>query len=109
MSNEEIKEVKETKEQKNECNCMFCKSVKKVLTIALGTFIGFYCAMSMFFALHRPPMMHHGHFYKKHHQGIEQGFYHRGKFKGEHPRFSGQMPPMQGQFNPQQGQLPPQK
>ncbi len=49
-------EIKETIEKECECKCEFCKAVKKILAIALGTFIGFYCAMSLFFALHRPPM-----------------------------------------------------
>ena len=49
-------EVKVTEEK--ECKC-FCKSegFRKFLTIALGTFVGFYCALSLFAALHRPPMM----------------------------------------------------
>ena len=89
MANEEI-EVK--KEEKFECSCEFCKATKKILTIALGTFIGFYCAMSLFFALHKPPMMHHGHFYKKHHQGIERNFEHKGRFMGEKPFRQNQMP-----------------
>lgn len=49
-------EIKETIEQECECKCEFCKVVKKILAIAIGTFIGFYCAMSLFFALHRPPI-----------------------------------------------------
>ena len=73
MSNE----VKEPEEK--ECKC-FCKSegFRKFLTIALGTFVGVYCALSLFSALHKPPMfsphqgfrncpckmMHHHHFVK---------------------------------------------
>ncbi len=44
-------------EKREEC---FCKSkcFKKFLTIALGSFVGMYCALALFCALHRPPMMH---------------------------------------------------
>ena len=47
-------ELKET----NECKC-FCKSkeFKNFLTVALGTFVGAYFALSLFAALHKPPMM----------------------------------------------------
>ena len=47
-------------EEKNECKC-FCKSkeFKKFLITSLGTFVGVYCALSLFAALHRPPMMPH--------------------------------------------------
>ncbi len=50
---DEIKEV----EQK-ECKC-FChsKGFRKFLTIALGTFVGVYCALCLVTALHKPPMM----------------------------------------------------
>ena len=50
-------EEQKTTEEK-ECKC-FCKSkeFKGFITIALGTFVGFYCALSLFAALHRPPMM----------------------------------------------------
>ena len=42
----------------NENNC-FCKSkgFRKFLITALGTFVGVFCALSLFTALHRPPMM----------------------------------------------------
>ena len=55
---EEIKNV-EVKEE----TC-FCKSkeVRKFLTIALGTFVGVFSAMSLFAALHKPPMMIPTHF-----------------------------------------------
>ena len=73
---EEIKEIK-----KQEC---FCKSegVKKFAIVSLGTFVGGFCAISLFAALHKPPMppmmpmlygmkppVHHmmqGHHMKKH-------------------------------------------
>ena len=93
MSNEEIKEIKENNESKCNC-CELCKTCKKVLTIALGTFIGFYCATSLFFALHKPPMMHHSHKFRKPPCGMEQGFEQRGQFRG---KFKGEMP-----FRPEQ-------
>ena len=39
----------------NEC---FCKSkwFRKFLTTALGSFVGVFCALSLFAALHKPPM-----------------------------------------------------
>ena len=48
----------EIKVEEKECKC-FChsKAFKKFLTIALGTFVGVYCALSLFAALHKPPMM----------------------------------------------------
>ena len=47
----------EIKTEEKECKC-FCKSeaFKKFLTIALGTFVGVYGALSLFTATHRPPM-----------------------------------------------------
>ena len=71
----------ETKITQEEQQC-FCKSkcFKKFLTVALGTFVGGFCAISLFAALNKPPMMpmmpmmhkgyyHHmmgGHHFKKH-------------------------------------------
>ena len=51
---EEIKTATEEKE----CKC-FCKNeaFRKILVIATGTFVGVFCALSLFAALHRPPMM----------------------------------------------------
>lgn len=46
----------ENTENKHECICK-SKGFRKFLTIALGTFVGVYCALSLFTALHRPPMM----------------------------------------------------
>lgn len=42
--------------QENKC---FCQSpfFKKFSTIALGTFVGGFCAISLFAALNKPPMM----------------------------------------------------
>ena len=69
----------ETVEVKNEC---FCKSIwfKKFLTKTLAVFIGVYAALSLFTALHKPPMppcpyakglmmrhaMHSHHHFNKH-------------------------------------------
>ena len=85
---EELKE----NEQKNECKS-FCKSeeFKKFLTVALGTFVGVYFALSLFTATHRPPMppcgfgpqgymkgcpvkmIHHQHFDKyRHHRDFQR-------------------------------------
>lgn len=75
MSEEKIIEV-----EKKECNC-FCKSegFKKFIVVTLGTFAGVYMALSLFFAIHKPPMpmhppMHqmqmHKHF--KHHYDFEK-------------------------------------
>ena len=76
-------------EHHSQCFCQ-SKGFRKFLVIALGTFVGVYCALCLFTALHRPPMippcmiykgfagagierpcpgkiMHHHHF--KHHDG----------------------------------------
>ena len=44
--------------QEKECKC-FChsKGFKKFLTVAIGTFVGVYCALCLFTALHKPPMI----------------------------------------------------
>ena len=49
----------EMKTEEKECKC-FCRSegVKKFVVVALGTFVGVYCALSLFVATHRPPCMH---------------------------------------------------
>ena len=51
----------EMKTEEKECKC-FCRSegVKKFVVVALGTFVGVYCALSLFVAMHRPPQMHRG-------------------------------------------------
>ena len=43
--------------EKQECKC-FCKSegFRKFVVVALGTFVGVYCALTLFAATHRPPM-----------------------------------------------------
>ena len=70
----------EKKEIKQECFCQ-SKWFRKFLTTALGTFVGVFCALSLFAALNkppqcpyakgpimRPPMHSHYHFneYRKH-------------------------------------------
>lgn len=44
-------------ETKEECKC-FCQSkgFRKFVVIATGTFVGVFCALSLFAALHKPPM-----------------------------------------------------
>lgn len=51
MTEEMIKETK-----KEECNC-FCKSegFRNFIVVATGTFVGVFCAISLFAALHKPP------------------------------------------------------
>ena len=49
-------EVNVTNEKK-ECNCICqSESFRKFLVVAAGTFVGVYCAMSLFFAIHKPPV-----------------------------------------------------
>ena len=59
---DEIKVTNEA-EKKEGCNC-FCRSegFRKFLVTALGTFVGVYAALSLFAALHRPPMFIPGGF-----------------------------------------------
>lgn len=46
----------ETKEEK-QCKCICCsEGVREVLKIALGSFIGVFFALTLFAALHKPPM-----------------------------------------------------
>ena len=54
-----MKDVENNVEIKQECFCQ--KRFKDVLAIAIGSFIGVYCALSLFAAIHKPPchMMHH--------------------------------------------------
>ena len=42
-------------EEKHECFCP-SKWFRKFLTVATGTFVGVFCALSLFAALHKPPM-----------------------------------------------------
>ena len=49
-------EIKNTEEKEKTCFCQ-SKAFRNFLTIAFGTFVGVYCALCLFAALHRPPMM----------------------------------------------------
>ena len=42
-------------ETKHECICQ-SKWFRKFLTVAVGSFVGVFCALSLFAALHKPPM-----------------------------------------------------
>ena len=75
--------TEEIKTEEKECKC-FCKSegVKKFVVVALGTFVGVYCALSLFAATHKPPC----HMMKGPHMrpAIEHRFHvngHRGDFQ----------------------------
>ena len=74
---EEIKTIEEKK-----CNCI-CQSeyFKKFSCIALGTFVGGFCALNLFAALHKPPMMPMmpmGGMHKPHQQiMMHKGFAHK--------------------------------
>lgn len=86
-------EIKVT-ETKNEC---FCKSkgFRKFLITALGTFVGAFCALSLFAALHKPPMppcpfthgpmmrpaMHCHHHHFNHHRGMNGDFHYKKMMK----------------------------
>ena len=74
-------------EVKQECFCR-SKSFKKFLITALGTFVGVFCALSLFSALHKPTMppcpFARGHMMRPpihchHHYGHHRGF--RGDFQ----------------------------
>lgn len=77
-------------EVKQECFCQ-SKGFRKFLTIALGSFVGVFCALSLFAALHKPPMphcpfaygkmmrpaMHCNHHHFNHHRGMTGDFHHK--------------------------------
>lgn len=45
-------EIQETKE----CKCfVHCECVRKFFIVALGSFVGVFCALCLFAALHKPP------------------------------------------------------
>ena len=81
-----IVEIRET------CFCQ-SKIFKKFLTIALGTFVAVFCALSLFSALHKPPMpacpfakgpmmrpaMHCHHYYGHHRD--HRAFHHKKMMK----------------------------
>lgn len=76
----------------NKCKCLIkCECVKKFIVVALGTFVGFYCALSLFAALHKPPMPHrfHGHNMRP---PVEQRFdkFQKGPHGDFHKKFPGQ-------------------
>ena len=48
--------TEEIKEEKTECKCIVhCECVRKFFIVALGSFVGVFCALCLFTALHRPP------------------------------------------------------
>lgn len=53
MTNENNNVV--TVEEKKECFCQ-SKGFRKFLIVAGGSFVGVFCALSLFAALHKPPM-----------------------------------------------------
>ncbi|MBR1776433.1 hypothetical protein IJ750_05115 [bacterium] len=95
----------EIKTEEKECKC-FChsKAFKNFLTIALGTFVGVYCALCLFTALHKPPMMppmgpRFGHMHgcpchMMHHKHFEKMKRH-GEFHKEIPNETGRQTPFE--------------
>ena len=89
-----MSEQKNVEVEKKECNC-FCKSegFRNFVVIALGTFAGVYMALSLFTAIHKPPMpcpckfmhpmpMHmQGHF--RHHGDFKKMEKYNKEFKGD--------------------------
>lgn len=79
--------TEEIKNEENHENCI-CKSkcFREVIKIALGSFIGVYLALSLFTAIHKPPMpchmMHHHH-----HMMMHNNIGHKGDF-GKMHKFS---------------------
>ena len=90
----------ETKNTECEKECFCKKRFKDVLVIAIGSFVGVYCALSLFSALHRPNfsnvpcpmMMKHGPMY--------------GQFGGFKHRHSWQRDGFKGDFVPPAPQKP---
>ena len=110
----ELNEVKEqeTNVEKKECPCKICAACKevgkKVLVIALGTFIGVYGSLSLFAVTHKPKfkkfnapmhyqMPHHGH----HHMMGHKHF--NGDFKGGPEHFKGDCKCMHKDFKAPNG------
>ena len=98
-------EIKKDEEKKCCCVCNFVKSenCQKFLIVAFGTFVGMFCAMSLFFAIHKPPMMHHGHHFKPgepqmahpmmHHKDFKKhGKFEKGWWGMPEPNFDEQLP-----------------
>ena len=82
--------TEENKIEIKEVKTCFCQSewFKKFLTKTLAVFIGTFCALSLFSALHhpkmppchygmikRPPMVHHYHHFKKFEHGPRADFH----------------------------------
>ncbi len=94
MTEEFNQEIKEEKQ----CKCLCCsEGFRDFLKIALGSFVGVFFALSLFAALHKPPMppchrcmmrppMHHGMYFKKFHHGDFS------KFKMENGDFNKRIP-----------------
>ena len=91
-------EIKET-EEKQECKC-FCRSegFRKFLVVALGSFVGVYCALSLFAATHRPPVRP-PHFHGKpcHCRMVQPDFvrierFEKGDFQKQPPKFERKAP-----------------
>lgn len=74
-------------EVKHECFCQ-SKDFRKFLVTALGTFVGVFCALSLFAALHKPPMppcpFHHGRMMRP----PIQSYHHFEKYRGPRADFN---------------------
>lgn len=93
MTEEMNQEIKEEKQ----CKCICCtEGFRDFLKIALGSFVGVFCALTLFAALHKPPMPPcHGHHFMK--PPIHQGHhFNKGcpfqKMKMERRNFDKQIP-----------------
>ncbi len=87
MTEEMNTEVKTEK-----CNCL-CHSegFRKFIVVALGSFVGVFCALSLFAALHKPPMiapcpfkgpmMHPQMYHGQHFDRGPRGDFHRAKLE----------------------------
>ena len=86
-------EIKKCEEEKCCCVCKLikCETCKKFLIVAVGTFVGGFCALSLFAALHKPPMMHPGMHRPFHNDfpRMERPFkhHHHHFYKGEFKKF----------------------
>lgn len=72
-------EIKNVEQQEKTCVCQ-SKLFKKFLVIATGSFVGVFCALSLFAALHKPPMMHPAMFH--HHMKKPMPCHCKGHFYG---------------------------
>ena len=73
--------------EKKECDCL-CKNenFKKFVVVATGSFVGVFCALSLFAALHKPPMPCPCHRFK-HPMPMYNQFAPRGDFRGMNKKF----------------------